>query len=96
MGLLTCLTEHLITLIENKHLQVVEVEVLFSAKLHDSSWSSDHNVGSFLSLQNLDVFSLWNTSEEHLRSSFWKVFGESEEFFLDLISQLSGVAKNQC
>lgn len=66
-----------------------------SAELHNSSWSSDNNMWSLWSLQLLDVFLDWDSTEEYLRVDVWHVLGESFDFILDLISKLSSVTENQ-
>ena len=76
-------------------MKVVQVQVLFFGQLEDSSWGSDNDVRWLVSLEDLDIFSLWHSSKEHFRSDIWRVFGESQEFLLDLVGQLSGVAKDK-
>lgn len=89
------LTEHLVALIEDEMLKVIEVQILFLDELHDSSWSSDDNMRWFGSLQDFHVISLRDTSIEALSNQTWDVFGESSKLFFDLIGQLSDIAQNQ-
>lgn len=92
---LTTLAEHLIALIENENLKVIQVHVFLLHKLHDSSWGTDNNMWWFWSLQDFDMFTLGNTSVETFSHQTWNILGESCKFFFDLICQLSDIAQNQ-
>jgi hypothetical protein len=76
-------------------LEVVQVQEFFFGQLEDSSWGSDNDVRWLVSLEDLDILLLWDSTEENLRSDIWRVFGESQEFLLDLVGQLSSVAKDK-
>lgn len=89
------LIKHLVALIENEHLLVIAVQGLVLHESKDSSWSSDHDVWGLESLEDLDVLLDGHASIEHFSSNVWHIFGESVEFVLNLVTQLSGVAQDQ-
>lgn len=95
-GILTGLIQHLVALVEDEHLEVVELEILSVYQGQDSAWGSNHDVGGLLRvLQQLNVIIDWNTAVEGSTSDLLEVLGESVELLLDLIRQLSGVAQDQ-
>ena len=65
MDRITCFIEHFVTLVEDKHLKVVEFEDVSIHQGKDSSWGADDDMGAlFLILEELLVLMHWNASED--------------------------------
>lgn len=94
---LTCFIKHFVALIEDEHLKVFELELLSANESKNSAWGSDNDVWSLCSIfENLDVIVDWHSSVESGASYLLQVLCESIELLLDLIRQLSSIAKNEC
>lgn len=87
--------EHLIALVQDEMLKVVEVEVFLLNELHDSPWSSNNDMWWLWSLQDLHMLTFWDSSVEALSNEAGNILGESSEFLLDLIRKLSDIAQDQ-
>lgn len=94
--LLTIGFKYFIALIDDKDLEVGEIEVLLLGKGQDSARSADDDMGRLDTLEDLDVVSNGETTVENLSDQLRQVFGKSSELILDLVSELSGVADNEC
>lgn len=94
--LLTCLIQHLVALVEDEHLEIIEFQIFSARQSQDSTWGSNHDVRSLLWVfQQLDIVVNWDTTVESGTSDLLQVFCESIEFLLDLVRQLSGVAQDK-
>ena len=67
-GSLTKVLEHLIALIENKHLQVVEVEGLVFGKVQDATRSANDDVRGLVALKQLLLLLERLTAQDAFRS----------------------------
>lgn len=93
---LTNLVKHLVTLVENKSLDVAERKLLVADEGVKTTGSSDDDVGeSVLVRQSLDILLDGSTTVEDGGLHIRKILAESSVFVLDLISQLTSVAHNQ-
>jgi len=88
------LVHHLIALVENENLQVVQNQRLIFHKLQDTTRCADHDVWRGF-LQNLHLILNGHTTEEALFSNFWEVCSEPITLFLNLMSQFPGVAEDE-
>lgn len=94
--LLTNLVKHLVTLIEDKCLDVAQRKLLVTDQRIQTTGSSDNDVGvSILVGQKLDILLQRNTTEENGSLDIGQVLGETGVLVLDLVGQLAGVAHNQ-
>lgn len=93
---LTNLVKHLVTLVENKSLDVAERKLLVADKGVKTTGSTDDDIGeSVLIRQSLDILLNGSTTVEDGGLYIGKILAESSVFVLDLISQLTSVAHNQ-
>lgn len=96
IGILTCFVEHLIALIQNEDLEVVEFEsLLLDQGEHSTRGSNDDVRALFFVFEKLLVILYWHSSEHDCASQLRKILGESFEFLLDLESKLPDIAKDQ-
>jgi hypothetical protein len=91
----TCFVKHFIALIEDEHLQVVEIQCFVLHQLQDATWGADHDVRRVRSLQYLYILLHRDSSKEDFLSDFGKVFGKTITLVFNLMCQLSRVAKNE-
>ena len=89
------LVEHLVALIENEHLQVVEGESFVVRESEDTTRSTNDDMGRLGALENLLVFLDGDTTVENLSDDIRKVLGETSHLVLDLISKLTSVAHDE-
>jgi hypothetical protein len=83
-----------ITLIHDETLEVRNIEILLLDQLLDTARGTDDNV-RHLSLEKVLVLLDGDTAEEDLDLDLGKILGETDVLLADLISELTGVAKNK-
>ena len=93
--LLTGLIEHLVALVEDEDLELIQVERLVLDQGQDSARSAYDDVRRVRAVESFDVVLDGHATEEDIFADFRQVLGESVELLLDLIGQLSRVAQNQ-
>lgn len=93
--LLTHLVEESVTLIEDEHLEVVEVKVLGLDESQDAAGGADDDVRWVGSLEQLDVVLHGLTTVDDLGAERLHVLGEAEELVLDLVGQFASMANNE-
>lgn len=92
----TNLIQHLVTLIEDKLLDVSKAKVAITDQCIHSSWSSDDNVRvGILVLDRVDILLHVDTTVEHGDLDLGQVLAEASILVLDLIGQFAGVAHDQ-
>lgn len=91
----TDLVEHLVALIENKVLDVSELEGLLTDKGKDTAGSTDKDVWAEILVAEDVLISLQRrTTVEDLGANLGEVLAEASELVLDLEGQLASVAEN--
>ena len=83
-----------IALVEDKVLNVIELESLFTGKSQDTSRCSDNNVRTVV-LQNVTIQLDADTTEKDSSLDIGQVLGETFVLVGNLKGQLTGVAQNQ-
>jgi len=93
---LTRLVEHLVTLIENKVLEVSKTEMPVTHESVDTTRRSDDNVRvSILVTKELDILLHGCASVEHTNPNIGQELGEAVVLVADLVGQLTGVAHDE-
>ena len=92
---LTDIVEQLVALVKDEHLQVLDGKSLFARQVKDTAWGANDDVGSLIALEQLRMLLNGLATIDDLSADFLHELGESVELFLDLVSQLSGVAQNK-
>lgn len=92
---LTNVVEDFVTLVENEHLEVFEVERLVLGQMKDTSWSSNDNVRRLWALEQLLLFLEGLTTQNNFSPDIPNELGQTCKFTLDLIGELSRVGKNK-
>lgn len=92
---LTDVLEHLIALVENENLEVIEVQRLVLGEVEDTAWGANDDVRSAWALQHLLLLLERLAAQEALRSHVRHEFGETSEFTLDLVGELAGVSEDE-
>mmetsp|Transcript_39396 Transcript_39396/g.51560 ORF Transcript_39396/g.51560 Transcript_39396/m.51560 type:complete len:390 (+) Transcript_39396:638-1807(+) len=87
--------EHLIALVENEHLQVVQVQGLVLGQVQDTAWGAHDDVGSVGALQQLLLLLKGLATEDAFSLNVWHELGETREFALDLVGKLTGVREDK-
>ena len=90
----TKLLEDIVTLVDDKVLEVLEVQLALVHELEDTAGGADEDVGRGL-LQDGDVLLLGLTSAEVLDPDVLHVLGEALVLLHDLERELAGVAEDQ-
>ncbi|KAH3685471.1 hypothetical protein WICPIJ_003554 [Wickerhamomyces pijperi] len=84
--------QHLVTLVNDEVLDVVQSDGLVSQQGVQTAWCGNNNVWSGLwVLQQLGVVLDWSTTVENSSADFWHVLGETLVFVTDLVGQFTGV-----
>lgn len=91
---LTELLKHLVTLVQNKVLDVLQVEGFVAHQREDSARRPDHDVRAAL-LQDVLVLLDGHATEEHGHLDRGHVLGEALVLLADLKSQLTRVTHDQ-
>lgn len=96
-SILTWFIKHLITLVQDKHLQLVEGQRLrLLDQLQDAPRRPNNDVRTLLwILKNFYIVWHRNTAEEDLLAYLGEVLGESVTLVFDLVGKLAGVAEDQ-
>ena len=87
--------EHLVTLVQNEHLQVVQGEGLVANQRQDTPGRTHNNVRCFVALEQLLLHSDGLTAIDHLSSRLAHELGKTSKFALDLVGELARVAHDQ-
>ena len=87
--------KHLVALVQNEHLQVVQRQSLVADQSQDTSGRTHYNVRSLVTLEQLLLHSDGLASVDHLSSHVGHELGKTSEFALDLVSKLTSVAHDQ-
>ena len=90
----TKLLENIVTLVNNKVLEVLEVQLALVHELEDTTRGADENVGRGL-LQDGDVLLLGLASAEVLNPDVLHVLGEALVLLHDLERKLAGVTEDE-
>jgi len=89
------LIEHLVALIENKVLDVLELQGALLDESEDTARGTDQDVGAeLLVAENVLVSLDGHTTVEHLRANLGKVLAEASVLVLDLEGKLTSVAED--
>ena len=88
--------KHLVALIQDEHLEVVESHHLAVDQVADSAWSTNNDVRRRKRLQQFLMSVDWHTTVEGFCPYVLEVLGESGNLVSDLDCKLSGVAKDDC
>jgi hypothetical protein len=92
---LTSSFENLITLINDKGLDVAEAQVLVSNERVQTTRGGNNNVRALgLVLNKVNVLLSRGTTVKNSGANIRQVFGETRVLVLNLVGQLTGVAKN--
>lgn len=92
----TRLIQHLVTLVENKVLQVGETEVPVTHERVDTTGCADDDVRvGVLVAKKLDVLLDWSSSVKDTNLNIRQELGEAVVLVPDLVGQLTGVAHDQ-
>ena len=94
LWILTDVFEYFVALVEDEHLEVVEVERLVLGKVQDTAWGADNDVRRVRTLEHLLLLLEGLTAKDHLRADVRDELRQAGEFALDLISELTGVCKH--
>ena len=94
-GKLTDVVEDLVALVENEHLKVVQIECFVLGQMKDTAWGADNDVGRLWALQQLFLLLEGLAAQNALRSNVGDEFGETGEFALNLVGELSSVGKDE-
>mmetsp|Transcript_16926 Transcript_16926/g.18892 ORF Transcript_16926/g.18892 Transcript_16926/m.18892 type:complete len:230 (-) Transcript_16926:294-983(-) len=86
--------EHLVTLIQNESLQVLEIQVALTHQLQDTTRCANDNVRRVVR-QDGAVFGDRNATEEHLGLHVRQILREPHELLADLIGQFARVAQDE-
>lgn len=89
------LIKHLVALVENEHLQVVEIEGLGVDEGEDATGRTNYDVGRLRTLENLLIVLHGHTTVEHLSDNVRQVLGETSNLVLDLEGKLTSVAHDE-
>ena len=92
MCVLTELLQHLVALVQDEVLDVLEVEGLVSHQRQDAPGRAHHNVGT-VGLEGLLVLLDGEPSKEHAHLHVVKVLAETLVLLVDLKRQLPGAGK---
>jgi hypothetical protein len=76
-------------------LKVGKVEVTTLDKLEDSAWGAYNDVRLLDTLEQSNMLIKRHTTEDHLCADVWHLALESLELLLDLIGELSVMAKDK-
>jgi len=88
------LIEHLVALIENKVLDVLELQGTLLDESEDTARGTDQDVGAeLLVAENVLVSLDGHTTVEHLRADLGKVLAEASVLVLDLEGKLTSVER---
>ena len=92
---LTDVVEDLVALVENEHLKVVQIERFVLGQMKDAAWGANDNVGRLGALQQLFLLLEGLATQNTLRPYVRDEFGETGEFALNLVGELSSVGEDQ-
>lgn len=93
---LTNLVEHLVTLVQDKGLDVAQVEVLIADQSIQTTGGGNDDVGvGVLVRQNLDILLDGSTTVEDRSLDVRQILGETGVLVLDLVGELTGVAHHE-
>lgn len=96
LQVLTNLVEHLVTLIENKGLDVAKRQLLVADQRVQAAGGTDNDVGvSLIAGQLLNVLLDGSTTVEHSGLDIREILGKASILVLDLVGQLTRVAHNE-
>ena len=91
----TNLIKHLVALVEDKVLDVLELQGTLLDESKDTTRGADQDVGAELLVAENVLISLdGHTTVEHLRANLGKVLAEASVIVLDLESELTSVAED--
>jgi hypothetical protein len=91
---LTDVVKDSIALVEDEDLEVVKVEGLVLCEVKDTAWGADHDMGDFVALKHLLLLLERLTSKNNLGADIRHKLGQTDEFTLDLVGELAGVAQD--
>jgi len=93
---LTDLIQHLVTLIQHKHLAVTETKVLISDKRVKTTRCSNNDVGmGVLILENLGIFLNGSSSIKDSSLYIRHILAEASVLIFNLVGQLASVAHDE-
>lgn len=86
--------ENLIALVEDEHLEVVQFKGSILGEMEDTAWGADNDVRSVGALEHLLLLLERLTTQDALSSNVGDELGETSEFTLDLVGELTSVSKH--
>ena len=91
----TELLEHLVALVQDEELHLIQLQRSFPYQRQQSPWSADEDVGRG-GFEELLMGEDGFAAVDNLGLDVRHVFGEADELLLDLVGQLMSVADHQC
>lgn len=91
---LTDLFKKFVALVKNKDLKSGHREVTVSAERKNSAWGTNHNMGCVQTFEKLNLSIHGLTTINYFSAQRFHKLGETNDFILNLIGKLSGVAQN--